>query len=87
MGKVLAAATSAAKAGTGNGGGGTGRVGTGGNTGRRHGRKNGSNLPLCPYCGKNGMHKPDDCFALLENAGKKLASFINGRFVHKKKVE
>jgi hypothetical protein len=83
MEKVLAAATTAAKTGTGNrgggtGGGGTGGVGAGGNTGHRHGRKNGNNLPLCPHCGKNGRHKPDNCFALPANAGKKLANFING---------
>ncbi len=90
--KVLAAATTAAKTGMGNGGGGTGGGGTGGvcaggNTGRRHGCKNGSNLSLCPHYRKNRTHKPDDCFALPANAGKKPANFINGRFVHQKKVE
>jgi hypothetical protein len=90
--KVLAAVTTAAKAGTGNGGGGTGgggtgRVGAGGGTGRLCGRRNGSDLPLCPHCGKNGKHKPDDCFLLPANAGKKLANFIDGKFVYEKKVE
>jgi hypothetical protein len=68
MNKILAAVTTAAKMSTdnrgcGTGGGGTGAVGTGGNTGRRHGRKNGRNFPLSPHCGKNRMHKPDNCFA------------------------
>ncbi len=92
MAKVLAAATTAAKTGTGNGGGvtgggGTGGVGAGGGTGHWHGRKNGSNLPLCPCCRKNGKHKPDDCFLLPANAGKKPANFIDGKFVYEKKVE
>jgi hypothetical protein len=59
MAKVLAVAMTTAKAGTGNkgggtGGGGTGRVGTGGNTKRSCGRRNGSNLPVCPHCKKMG---------------------------------
>ena len=75
MAKVFATATTAAKVGTGNGGGGTGGggtggVGTGGGTGCSRGRRNGSNLPLCPHCGKNGKHKPDDCFLLPANTGK-----------------
>ncbi len=92
MAKVLPAATTAAKADTGNGGGGTGGsgtgvVGAGGGTGRLRGHKNGSVLPLCPRCGKNGKHKPDDCFLLPANAGKKPANFIDGKFVYEKKVE
>ncbi len=92
MAKVLAAATTAAKASTGNGGGGTrgggtGEVGAGGSTECRHGHKYGSNLPLCPHCGKNGKHKTDDCFAIPANAGKKLANFIDGKFVYAKRVE
>jgi hypothetical protein len=92
MAKVLAAATTAAKAGTGNGGGctggaGMGGVGEGGGTGHLRGRRNGSNLPLCPHCGKNGKHKPDNCFPLPVNVGKKLANFIDGTFVYEKKVE
>ncbi len=87
MAKVLAAATAAAKACTGNrgggiGGGGTGGVGAGGGIGRLRGRRNGSDLPLCPHCGKNGKHKPDDCFLLPENAGKKPENFINRKFVY-----
>ncbi len=74
MAKVFAAATTAAKAGSGNGGGGTGGggtgvVGAGGGIGRWHGHKNGSNLTLCPHCGKNGTHKPDDFFLLPVNVG------------------
>jgi hypothetical protein len=92
MAKVLTAATTKAKEGTGNGGGGTGGsgmggVGAGGGTGHLHGCRNGCNLPLCPHCGKNGKHKPDDCFLLPENAGKKPANFIDGKFVYEKKVE
>ncbi len=92
MAKVLAAATTAAKASTGNGGdgtggGSTGGVGAGGSTGRRCGRKYGSNLPLCLHCRKNRKHKPDDCFALPANAGKKPANFIDGKFVYEKKME
>jgi hypothetical protein len=92
MAKVLAAATAAAKVGTGNGGGGTGGggtggVGAGGSTGCLRGCRNGSNLPLCPHCGKNGKHKPDDCFLLPANVGKKPANFIDGKFVYEKKVE
>jgi hypothetical protein len=57
MAKASAAATTAAKAVTSSrggdtGGGGTGGVGTGGSTGRLRGCRNGSNLPLCPHCGK-----------------------------------
>jgi hypothetical protein len=90
--KVLAAATTAAKVGTSNGGGGTGGggtggVGAGGGRGRWHGCKNGSDLSLFPHCGKNGKHKPDNCFLLPANAGKKLANFIDGKFVYEKKVE
>jgi hypothetical protein len=92
MAKVLTAATTAAKVGTGNGGGGTGGsgtrgVGTGGSTGCLHGHRNGRDRPLCPHCGKNGKHKPDDCFLLPANAGKKPANFIDGKFVYEKKVE
>jgi hypothetical protein len=92
MAKVLAVATTAAKAGTSNGGGdtggsGTGGIGAGGSTECLHGHRNGSNLPICPHCGKNGNHKPDNCFLLPENAGKKLANFIDGKFVYEKKVE
>ncbi len=92
MATVLAAATTAAKAGTGSGGGGTGcggtgGVGTGGGTGRWRGRKNGSILPPYPHCRKNGKHKPDDCFLLPANKGKKPANFIDGNFVYEKKVE
>ncbi len=92
MAKVLTAAMTAAKAGTSNkgggtGGSGTGGVGTGGCTGRLCGCRNGSNLPLCPYFGKNGKHKPDDCFFLPANVGKKPANFIDGKFVYEKKVE
>ncbi len=92
MAKVLAVATTAAKAGTGNGGGGTGGggtgvVGAGVGTGCWRGCKNGSNLPLCLHCGKNGKHKPDNCVSLPANAGKKPANFIDGKFVHEKKVE
>ncbi len=91
MAKVLAAATTATKAGTGNKGGGTegggtGGVGAGGGTGHLRGCRIGSNLPLCPHCGKNGKHKPNDCFLLPANAGKKPANFI-GKFVYEKKVE
>ncbi len=92
MAKVLAAAMTAAKAGTGNGGGGTGGggtggVGTGGGTGRLRGRRNESNLPPCPHCRKNGKHKPDDCFLLPANMGKKPANFVDGKFVYEKKVK
>jgi hypothetical protein len=92
MAKVLAAATTAAKAGTGNGGGGTGGsgtggVGAGGGTGRLREHRNGSNLTLCPHCGKNWKHKPDDCFMLPANTGKKPANFIDGKFVYETKVE
>ncbi len=92
MAKVLAAAAAAAKVGTGNRGGGTGGSGTGevgarDGTGHWRGCKNGSNLPLCPHCGKNGKHKPDNCFLLPANAGKKPANFIDGKFVYEKKVE
>ncbi len=84
---MTAAKTGIGNRGGGTGGGGTGGVSAGGDTGRRHGRKNGSNLSLCTHCQKNGTHKPDDCFALPANAGKKPANFINGRFVHQKKAE
>jgi hypothetical protein len=89
MAKVLAMATTAAKAGTsygggGTGGGGMGGVGAGGGTGRLRGRRNRSDLPLCLHCGKNGMRKPDDCFSLLD---KKPANFIDGKFVYEKKAE
>jgi hypothetical protein len=92
MAKVLAAATIAAKAGTGNGGGGTGGggmggVGAGGDTRCSRGRRNGSDLPLCLHCRKNGKHKPDNYFLLPANAGKKPANFIDGKFVYEKKVE
>ncbi len=92
MAKVLAAATTAANPGTSNGGGGTGGggtggVGAGGGTGRLPGRRNGSNLPLCPHCGKSGKHKPDDYFLLPANMGKNPANFIDGKFVYEKKVE
>jgi hypothetical protein len=92
MAKVLAMATTAAKTGTGNGGGGTGGGGMGGDgagggTGRSCGRRNGSNLSLYPHCGKNGKHKPDDCFLLPANAGKNPANVIDGKFVYEKKVE
>jgi hypothetical protein len=50
-------------------------------------QENESNLPLCPHCGKNGKHKPDNCFLLPANACKKLANFIDGKFVYEKKVE
>jgi hypothetical protein len=92
MAKVLAVATTAAKAGTGNGGGdtgggGTGRGGAGGGTGLLRGRRNGSDLPLCSHCGKNGKHKPDDCFLLPANVGKKPANFIDEKFVYEKNME
>ncbi len=92
MAKVLAVATTAAKActsngGGGTGGGGTGGVGPGGGTGRSCGCRNGSDLPLCPHCGKKGKHKPDNCFSLPANAGKKPENFIDGKFVYEKKVE
>jgi hypothetical protein len=64
-----------------------GGVGAGGSTGHLRGRRNGSNLPLCPHCRKNGKHKPDNCFLLPANVGKKLAKFIDGKFVYEKKVE
>jgi hypothetical protein len=83
MANVLAAAMTLAKVGTGNGGYSTGGVGTrgvgaGGSTGRWRGRKNGSNLPLCPHCRKNGRHKPDDCF-------KKPANFIDWKLCMKRR--
>ncbi len=92
MAKVLAMATTAAKVGTGKGGGGTGGggmggVGAGGGTGRLCGRKNGSNLHLCLHCRKNGKHKPDNCFLLPANAGKKPENFIHRKYVCEKKVE
>jgi hypothetical protein len=92
MAKVLAAAMTAAKVGTGNGGGGTGGggmggVGAGGSTGHLHGRRDGRDLPLCLHCGKDGKHKPDDCFLLPANAGKKPVNLIDGKFVNEKKVE
>jgi hypothetical protein len=92
MAKVLAAVMTAAKVGTSNGGGGTGGggtggVGAGGDTGCSRGRRIGSNLPLCPHCRKKGKHKPDDCFSLPANAGKKPANFIDVKFVYEKKVE
>jgi hypothetical protein len=92
MAKVLTAAMTAAKAGTGKGGGGTGGsgtggVGAGGGTGCLHGRKKESNLPLCPHCGKNGKHKPGNCFLLPASAAKKSANFIDGKFVYEKEVE
>jgi hypothetical protein len=92
MAKVLAEAATAAKVGTGNGRGGTGGGGTRGvdaegGTGRSHGHKNRSNLPLCPHCRKNRKHKPDNCFSLPANAGKKPANFIGRNFVYEKKVE
>jgi hypothetical protein len=46
-----------------------------------------SNLPLCPHGRKNGKHKPDDCFSLPANVGKKPENFIDGKFVYEKKVE
>jgi hypothetical protein len=66
------------------GGSGTGGVGT---TGCLHGCRNGSDLPLCSHCRKNGKHKPVDYFLLPANAGKKPASFNDGKFVYEKKVE
>jgi hypothetical protein len=92
MAKVLAMATPAAKVCTGNrgggtGGGGTGGVGAGGGTECSRGHRNGSNLPLCPHCRKNGKHKPDNCFLLPANVGKKLENFIDVKFVYEKKVE
>jgi hypothetical protein len=64
-----------------------GGVGTGGGTGCSCGHRNGSNLPLYPHCRENGKHKPDNCFLLPANAGKKPANFIDGKFVYEKKVE
>jgi hypothetical protein len=64
-----------------------GGVGAGGGTGRSRGRRNGSNLPLCPHCTKIGKHKPDNCFLLPANAGKKPANFFDGKFVYEKKVK
>jgi hypothetical protein len=92
MAKVLTMVTTTAKVGTGNRGGGTGGsgmggVGAGGGTGHLCGRRNRSNLPLCSHCGKNEKHKPDNCFLLPANTGKKLANFIDGKFVYEKKVE
>jgi hypothetical protein len=92
MAKVFAVAMTAAKVSTGNRGGGTGGgvkggVGTGGGTGRSHGHRNRSDLPLCPHCRKNRKHKPDNCFLLPTNVGKKPVNFIDGKFVYAKKVE
>jgi hypothetical protein len=92
MAKVFAVATTAAKADTSNGGGGTGGSGTGGvstggSTGCLHGRRIGSDLSLCPHCGKNGTHKPDGCSLLPVNMGKKPANFIDRKFVYEKNVE
>ena len=83
MTKVLAAATLAATAGA--------ETPTGTSTGtikgRGRGRTKGSDLPVCPHCGKNGRHKPEDCFSLPANAGKKPANFIDGKYVTEKKAE
>ena len=85
MTKVLAAATAAATAGANTPTAAT--TGAESNGGRRRGRKNGSDLSVCPHCGKNGRHKPEDCFSLPANAGKKPANFINGKYVTEKKAE
>ena len=83
MTKILAAATAAATAGA--------ETPTGTSTGtikgRGRGRTKGSDLPVCPHCGKNGRHKPEDCFSLPANAGKKPANFIDGKYVTEKKAE
>ncbi len=90
MAKVLAAVMTAAKAGTGNGGdgtggGGMGGVGAGGSTGCSRGHRNGSNLPLCPHCGKSGKHKPDDCFLLPANEDKNRQTSLMGSLCMRKR--
>ena len=85
MTKVLAAATVAATAGAGTPTAATTGASSNGGRGRR--RKNGADLPVCPHCGKNGRHKPEDCFSLPANAGKKPANFIDGKYVTEKKKE
>ncbi len=91
MAKVLAAATTAAKAVTGNGGGGTGGGGTGG-VGARGGTRRllGTGMEAISHyvpTAKNGKHKSDNCFLLPANAGKKPANYIDEKFVYEKKVE
>jgi hypothetical protein len=82
MKKVLAAATTAVATGSGARGGDTAKDG-----GKECWRKTRSDLPLCPHCKRKGKHKPEDCFSLPANADKKLANFINGRYVNGKKTE
>jgi hypothetical protein len=82
MKKVLGAATTAAATGSGAGGGDTAKDG-----GKERWCKTRSDLPLCPHCKRNGMHKPEDCFSLPVNADKKPANFIDGRYVRGKKKE
>ncbi len=55
--------------------------------GKERWRKTRSDLPLCPYCKRNGKHKPENCFSLPANADKKPANFINGKYVNGKKKE
>jgi hypothetical protein len=40
-----------------------------------------------PTAEKNEKYKPDNCFSLPANAGKKARNFIDGKFVYEKKVE
>ena len=79
--KILALATYAATAGAG-----TPRAATpeAGKRGRKH---DGLDLLVGPHCGKNGKNKPEDCFSLPANAGKKPATFTDGNFVTEKKAE
>ena len=83
MTKILAAATAAATAGTPT----AATTGASSKGGKGRGRNNGAELPKCPHCGKNGRHKPEDCFSLPANAGKKPANFIDGKYVTEKKTE
>ena len=83
MTKILAAATAAATAGTPT----AATTGASSKGGKGRGRNNGAELPKCPHCGKNGRHKPEDCFSLPANAGKKPENFIDGKYVTEKKTE
>ncbi len=80
MKKVLVAATTAAATGSGARGGDTAKDG-----GKECWRKTRSDLPLCPYCKRNGKHKPEDCFSLPANADKKPTNFIDRRYINGKK--
>ena len=73
MKKFLAVATTAAT---------TGVNTSGGNNTNGRSRTRGD-LKICPQCIKKGTQKPEDCFMLLENATKKPANFIDGRYVKK----